>query len=276
MKKAYIILFFLPLLITSRAQILPVKVCTQEQREWCWAAVSQCILDYYGVNVEQCEIAEYTRTVATWHDFGTTPCCSNPGGPCNYWNYNWGQTGSIQDILVHFGQLNNTGVGSALSFSQVVQQFALNRPFIIRWAWVSGGGHFLVGHGLNGETLYYMDSWSGEGAKFANYSQVVSGTRHTWTHTSLMSSSPSTSSDILTPEENIIGVRIYPNPSDGLINVALTEKSIIRIYDSMGKQVAQYNVNAHSELKLNKSSGTYFIHVENNGKISTHKVIVQR
>ncbi|MDR0438315.1 MAG: T9SS type A sorting domain-containing protein [Bacteroidales bacterium] len=276
MKKNSILIFFLSLLFTSHAQILPVKVLTQEQDQWCWAGVSQCILDYYGVEVEQCVIAEYTRTVATWHNFGLTSCCTNPGGPCNYWNYNWGYRGSIEDILMHFGQVDNARSYTALSHARIAQELSIGRPFIIRWGWTFGGGHFVVGHGIDGLTLYYMDPWFGEGAKFANYNWVVSSDLHTWTHTNIMYSTPVSIDDILTSEEDVTEVKVYPNPSDGLINVVVAEKSIVKIFDSMGKQIDLHAVNAHSKLRLNQPAGMYFIHVESNGKISTHKIIVQK
>ena len=35
---------------------------------------------------------------------------------------------------------------------------------------------------MEGNNLYYMDPWYGEGAKVASYGWVVSGADHTWTH----------------------------------------------------------------------------------------------
>jgi hypothetical protein len=357
-KRCAFLIVFLSLFITSHAQILlPVKVTIQEQDQWCWAGVSQCILDYYEVEVEQCEIAEYARQVITWRVFGADNCCVKPNGPCNYWNYNWGEHGSIQEILRYFGQLDNVGV-YRLSLAQVGDELAENRPFIIRWGWTGGGGHFVVGHGLSGlSTLHYMDPWFGEGAKFANYDWVAGndGLRN-WTHTNVIQSRdlgsisisavvsldwtgtitpsgtihvplgenqtykmtpspgyrisqvlvngvndetavssgsytftnvaknhtikasfiPSSTNNILTATENVTEVKIYPNPSpDGLINIEVAEKSIVKVFDLLGNQVGLYNINAHSDLQLNLFPGLYFIHIESNGKTSTHKIIVQ-
>lgn len=173
-----------------QAQVLNVKQMIQEQDQWCWAAASACVLDYYCTPVLQCVIANYTRTVATWHDFGTADCCTNPSGKCNYWNYNWGYNGSILDILKQFGNINNSGVSSSLSKTSVASDIMNNRLFIIRWQWSNGGGHFLVGHGLVDNTMYYMDPWFGEGLKIADYSWVVSGGNHTWTHTNRITTTP--------------------------------------------------------------------------------------
>jgi hypothetical protein len=173
-----------------QSQILNVSAVTQEQTEWCWAGVSACMLNYYCSPTPQCTIAEYTRTVATWHSFGTTPCCTNPNVGCNYWNYNWGENGSIQDILQHFANITNYGVGSTLSQATITSDLGLNRLFVIRWGWSGGGGHFVVGHGQSGSNLYYMDPWFGEGMKVGTYAWVCSGSNHTWTHTNRLSISP--------------------------------------------------------------------------------------
>ncbi len=191
MKKAAIFIFVL--LISSgilKSQVLDVNEVIQEQNQWCWAAVSACALQYYCYPKEQCEIAEYTRTVATWHNFGTTDCCVNPNLGCNYWNYNWGYMGSIQDILLYFGNIQNSGVPAPLNQSAILSDIQNNRLFIIRWGWTSGGGHFIVGHGLVDNSLYYMDPWYGEGLKIADYAWVVSGGGHTWTHTNRITVTP--------------------------------------------------------------------------------------
>lgn len=167
------------------AQILNVPVRIQEQNQWCWAGSTAATLAYYGLDIAQCTIAEYTRTVSTWHDFGAVDCCVNPSVGCNYWNYNWGFAGSMQDILVHWG-VNNYGYGAYLTIPQVQTEFGAGRPFIFRWGWSTGGGHFLVGSGLSGNTMYYMDPWFGEGAKIAEYDWVISGGSHLWTHTNII------------------------------------------------------------------------------------------
>ncbi len=169
------------------AQVLNVPYRHQEQDQWCWAAVSSATLSYYGAEIDQCTIAEYTRSVATWHDFGPDDCCVNPSGGCNYWNFNWGTSGSIQDILAHWGVLS-TGTVPELSLTDVRGQITTRHPFIIRWGWWSGGGHFVVGHGIIDSSLYLMDPWYGP--TIANYNWVVYGGNHTWTHTNILTSDP--------------------------------------------------------------------------------------
>lgn len=239
MKKIYIIILLILFIgnKASLAQILTVNKVIQEQNEWCWAGVSKCILDYYGNVTEQCEIAEYTRTVATWHNFGDTDCCINPSQGCNYWNYNWGYAGSILDILEYFGSIDNYGSSSAMSENKIELELINGRPFVIRWRWYSGGGHFVVGHGKDNHTLFYMDPWYGEGLKFANYNWVVDNGIHEWTHTNILTISPwGIIANEDKPQNNII---ITPNPSDGHITIQfdtkIHEEIRIEIFNTIGQ-----------------------------------------
>ena len=166
------------------AQVLNVSKVMQTQNQWCWAGVSVCVLEYYGKSVTQCQVAEYTRTVEQFPDvsFGTLNCCTNPAS-CNNWNYNWGGPGSIEDILLHFASIPDNTISSSISLSEITASIQANRPFIIRWALTAGGGHFVVGHGISGENIYYMNPWPGEGKKIATYAWLQSASDHTWTHT---------------------------------------------------------------------------------------------
>ncbi len=208
MKK--ILILFLLISTTAFSQYLRVPETIQEYDQWCWAGSSSCILKYFGKNISQCTIAEYTRVNATWHNFGSVNCCVSATQGCNYWNYNWGYAGSLLDILQNWG-VNNTGLGSALTTTQIQTEVTGQRPFVIRWRWYSGGGHFLVGHGYNssGSQVYYMDPWFGEGLHVASYSWVVNdGSSHEWTHTNVITTNP------VLPT-----VPILASPDAGAINV---------------------------------------------------------
>lgn len=183
MNKTIVILSALIISTSVHAQVLNVMEVQQEHNQWCWAGVSSSILDYYCTPTDQCDIAEYTRTVATWYDYGAENCCENPNAGCNYVNYAWGYSGSIQDILYHFGDIQSNGVSSYLTHTQLKASLMNNKLFVIRWGWVGGGGHFVLGHGVVDSQIYYMDPWYGEGYKIANYSWVKNGGSHQWTHT---------------------------------------------------------------------------------------------
>lgn len=185
--KALCLSLLLPVL--SQAQVLSVPAVVQEQTEWCWAAVSSAVLGYYKKPLSQCAIADYTRTKATWHDFGQVDCCTSPSGMCNSWNYNWGYPGSIQDILQNSG-IENVGNPGSLTLAQIRTEIQAKRPFVIRWAWTAGGGHFIVGSGVVDSTVYYMNPWPGEGAKISDYAWLVSNSEHSWQGTNTMKTTP--------------------------------------------------------------------------------------
>lgn len=93
----------------------------------------------------------------------------------------YGSEGSFQAILQNWG-VDNVERAYALSQATVTSEINALRPFEIRWGWYTGGGHFLVGRGIEDSTVYYMDPWPGEGYSIAYYSWVVDNGVHTWTH----------------------------------------------------------------------------------------------
>lgn len=183
-KTAKVILISLFILGTSFlwTKVLNFPSVIQEQNQWCWAGVSRAVFLYYGKDIAQCTIANFTRNRASWHDFGSTDCCVDPTQGCNYWNYMYNTDGSIEDILNHWG-IQSDPYAAHFSRTKVTNVINDNRPFIIRWGWSSGGGHFLAGHGFQNDNIHYMNPWFGEGLKTGSYAWVCSSSSHTWTHT---------------------------------------------------------------------------------------------
>ncbi len=160
---------------------LSVPEVFQEYSDWCWAGSTQAALYHYGYYPSQCEIANYT-----WN---TSRCCA--GGSsfyarvkgCNKANWFSGTDGSVEGIL------NNWNVGTfasetTLTWAVCVQELDNGQPFMMRFGWTGGGGHFLVGYGYisSGSYLKYMDPWPGEGYTTSLYTYVVSSPDHDWTH----------------------------------------------------------------------------------------------
>ena len=163
------------------AIILDVKQHDQEQTQWCWAGASQAILEYYGINKTQTQIANYGTAGA------------------NTWNWLWGSTtnptrNGIDLILDHFAALATTQHGNTISEIELTAQLDLSRPFVVRWGWDGGGGHFVVARGIEGDNVYLMDPWYGP--TINTYNWVVRGGTHTWTHTLTLNSSPVTAPKI--------------------------------------------------------------------------------
>jgi len=194
MKNAYLPMNVLLVSILMAAAISPVsaEVLNIPERfqlmdQWCWAGTSQAILEYYGEFFTQSEIADY----------GTEGV--------NTWNWLYGETANptrrgIDLILDHFAGITSNGLTFALTQATVEIEIAAGRPFVIRWGWDAGGGHFVDGRGIEGDNVYYMDPWPGEGYQIALYDWVLVGGGHTWTHSlQLTTDPPATPTPTATP-----------------------------------------------------------------------------
>jgi hypothetical protein len=282
MKKILLLITTCCLFFSVNAQVLNVSKIEQEQDQWCWAASSKDILDYYGIVKKQCEIVEWVRTTATFYNFGSTDCCVNASKGCNYWNYNYNSKGSIQDILVHFGSLQNTGVAAALTQAEIQTEVSKNHLFVIRWGWAGGGGHFIVGHGISGSNVYYMNPWFGEGKKIGTYAWVKQGAEsggdtHTWTHTNKITSTV-TGVDQLEAS----AVRYYPNPvSSSLTIEGLKQDKLVKIeiIDMLGKVCISKEMVPDSDKMMietnNLNKGIYALKLSSASMNTEQKLIVQ-
>lgn len=245
-------------------QVLNTPQVIQEQDQWCWAGVSKSILDYYGYHPSQCEIAEYARNVITWTNFGSVNCCLNPNSGCNYWNYNWGYPGSIQDILVHFGNIQNSGTG-AITLAQIATQISAGRPIVVRWGWNSGGGHFVVGHGIDGNNVYYMNPWFGEGLHISTYDWLKNDGVHTWTHTNVLSTSPNLADENFDLNKSVL---FFPNPVEKTLHIQSPETiNEIRIFNTLGAIIYETKSNLSNDTMLNVSAletGIYLLEIRTN------------
>ena len=157
------------------ARVLNVPQKYQEQSQWCWAASSQAVLEYYRTKKTQTEIAQYATEGA------------------NIWNWLAGSStnptrNGIDLILMHFANLTTYHWGWVLSQSQVQSEIAARRPFVIYWLWDSGGGHFVVAKGIDGDYMTLMNPATG--TTINTYSWVRQGSTHTWIDTLTLNTSP--------------------------------------------------------------------------------------
>ena len=176
----------------AQGQVLPVSVVTQEQTNWCWAAVSKCLLNYYGDTATQCAIAEFTRTTATWHNYGISSCCDDPSLGCNYVNNNAGSPGSIQDIIPYFGGYP-IYEAPPLSFLEMKLQLGHYTPFICYWRWAVyvPSGHDVVTHGIDDTNyVHYMDPAPGEGEHICTFNWMSAGSPHLYQWTLIFDHCP--------------------------------------------------------------------------------------
>ncbi len=275
MKKIFLVLVIFVSVGVKSQTVLGLPTVIQVQNQWCWSACSNCILTHYGLSTTQCQIAEYTRTVATWHNFGSMNCCSTATAGCNYWNYMWGYAGSIDDILMQFGSIGVSNISNTISVSAIQTEINNNRPFVIRWGWTSGGGHFILGEGYSASNnVYYMNPWPGEGSKVATYAWVVNDGVHSWTHTQKMTTNPPMPTSI--KELGTIDVvTVYPNPVTDKINISSRfDISLVQLFDLAGKEI--YSAKNSSSIDVNNfAKGIYFVKITGEDFSVNKKIILE-
>jgi hypothetical protein len=106
---------------------------TQQQTQWCWAAVAVSVSKFYEASstITQCRVANMV--------LGQNGCCANPA-PCNVDNF-------LEDALGEAGHFNRLDFD--LTFSDVDGEMRQGRPLGCRIGWFGGGGHFVVIHGTS-------------------------------------------------------------------------------------------------------------------------------
>ncbi len=263
---------------SAQAQVLNVPQITQEQDEWCWAGCSKCMLNYYGDSIEQCTIAEYAREVISWTSFGTKNCCIDGHDSCNTPNYDWGANGSIADILHHFKGISCTGFNGVLTESEITAQMAAKELFVEHWSWAAGGGHFVVGSGISGGTIYYMNPWPGEGLSMCSYAWMQTDGDHTWDETLSISNVPQLAVSELPALQTEL---IYPNPSTGLITIkGLGQgETNVTIYNGTGTEVYHTTTNSNgAATAIDLSSlprGLYLVRMNGGTQSKYAKLVLQ-
>jgi hypothetical protein len=79
---------------------------------------------------------------------------------------------------------------------------------------------------------------------------------------------------------NISETTVYPNPSTGMVSVALTEKGSnkIDVYNMIGERVYSTSTSSNyvSFDLSNQPNGVYFIKVTSNGEVTTKKILLSK
>ena len=78
-------------------------------------------------------------------------------------------------------------------------------------------------------------------------------------------------------ETNVIGLAIYPNPTNAIITIQFEGKlANVSVIDLTGKVVTKTSIQSNDTIDMsNLNVGTYFVNVEVNGSITTERVIVK-
>ena len=70
-------------------------------------------------------------------------------------------------------------------------------------------------------------------------------------------------------------VVIYPNPSNGAVNVKVSEVSVVKVFDLSGKLIRTFeNVEPNSVLNFTMPAGIYFVQIESNNIVRINKISI--
>jgi len=182
----------------SVAVVLNVTQNYQEQNEWCWAASSKSVLEYYGIDLTQTQIAQYGSGGQNIPNYVAASDATENG---------------VNAILKHFANIGSTGIVGALAQDQLATDIdTYGAPIVILWDWDGGGGHVLVVHGLVNGTAYLMDPWNGP--TINTYNWVMRGGTHTWRVSLELNTSPPTHQLTLASSNPGAGIQVTAVPQD--------------------------------------------------------------
>jgi hypothetical protein len=107
------------------------QIESQQQSEWCWAAVAVSIDKYFNSNSTrtQCKIAGLVLK-------NVQNCCDEAATNCN-------QNASLITALQKINRWSRT-LNRPLRFDEIRQELNAGRPVCARIQWKGGGDHFVV------------------------------------------------------------------------------------------------------------------------------------
>jgi hypothetical protein len=183
----------------------------QEKDQWCWDACAQWIMGYHGIEVSQTEICKYGFTDGKVRDQWNWIYTQTEEGEAIQsgftippdWDWSKGMPPMDQEtcygrginiIVEHWGvptKVKGTGVEAAnytISEEEFKKDIDNGHPFVVRYHWDNGGGHFVVAMGYQNKMCWLMNPWKDDGVQIYNYQWVMDGTdpenkHHKWNYT---------------------------------------------------------------------------------------------
>ncbi len=118
---------------TINSNYINTPLVTQEETNWCWAASSLSILNYYGIYTSQSQYVTYVKT-------GTTSPIYDPNVTAT--------VSECENGLDYFGVSSTMYYGS-LSFSTVKSEVGTNnRPIFTAIRWLDSNNTVVGGHAV--------------------------------------------------------------------------------------------------------------------------------
>ena len=154
--------------------LLQYQMQTQQQTQWCWAAVSASTSLYFDASSSwtQCKLADT--------EFSQSTCCNSGQGGCPSCNKPY----YLQRSLATTGNFANQ-TGATQTVDDVLAEIAQRRPVGVRIEWPDGSGHFVMvtGVGQNRQMLAIDDPWYGHSyISYSAFSSAYQG-NGTWNWT---------------------------------------------------------------------------------------------
>lgn len=120
---------------------LPMVWQQQQQSNWCWAACTSMVCQFYIPTMfpSQCSVA--TITINTGRSQTSIDCC-DPTVASTTGNSTWGILPPLA-LTGHFASM----VWASMNFGALLGELSAGRPVCVQIAWRSGGGHFIVING---------------------------------------------------------------------------------------------------------------------------------
>lgn len=255
------------------SQVLDVPQIYQEKGSWCWAAVSQAVLEYYGIKETQTTIAEYGAE-------GLDIPNSLSG------SFTDPTRRGVDLILEHFGNITSQYHTIFLDSTVIKHEIQAGRPIPITFQFTNGNSHLLLIHGYVDGMVYLMDPWLGPSIN--DYAWVRRSDDHEWLESLTLLTNPTTvdHGPIPIPETTSLEQN-YPNPfnTETSIKYRISKPGRVEIivYDVTGKRIETlvdgYRTNGEHQIQWQTGalpSGVYYYRLQSDGFSETRKLILAK
>jgi hypothetical protein len=131
-------------------------------------------------------------------------------------------------------------------------------------------------------------TWSGAGVTGSSFDPGVAGIgNHTLTYsfTDVNNCTSTATVDVLVnacvgidEHASVNGTSLFPNPSNGNVQIMLTDASLVTVYNSIGQSVmtVQLTDGTHTLDMTGFAEGTYFVHTQNSKGVSTQRLMISK
>ncbi len=136
------------------AAIMRFDVQRQQQSNWCWAAVTTSLLNFFNEenSLAQCQVVQQCLSLLSDFDSAATDCVQHSRSKaCN-------RTFKLPDALDEMDLLF-ARCNYALTLDEVRQQIHAGVPVGVRIGWRGGGGHFVLITAVFDEPEGEVQSW---------------------------------------------------------------------------------------------------------------------